>query len=114
MGRWVPKMTHISAWGIRSLCGVIEERNWPEDYMDESTGLWKTVPYCEDCKAEQERIKALIAKEKKGEVEKGATHKTPRVFELSKKSQKIRTHAVARNDSPLYLKSFEDYKSRQR
>tara|TARA_B100001245_G_C22878943_1_gene422596 strand:+ start:1186 stop:1530 length:345 start_codon:yes stop_codon:yes gene_type:complete len=114
MGRWVPKMKHISRWGIKSLCGRIEERNWPEDYMDESTGLWKTVPYCIHCKGEEDRIEALKVEEKKRGIEKGATHKTPRVFELSKKSQKIRTHAVARNDSPLYLKSFEDYKSRQR
>ena len=114
MGRWVPKMKHISRWGIKSLCGRIEERNWPEDYMDESTGLWKTVPYCEDCKAEQERIKALIAKEKKGEVEKSDVRKRLRVYELSKKSQKSHTRAVTRNDSPLYLKSFDDYLSRQR
>jgi hypothetical protein len=111
MGRWVPKMKHISRWGIKSLCRRIEERNWPEDYMDESTGLWETVPYCLHCKDEEERIEALIVKEREGNVEKSGRLKTTRVYELPKKS---RPRAVTRNDSPLYLKSFDDYLSRQR
>jgi hypothetical protein len=82
--------------------------------MNESTGLWKTVPYCIHCKGEEDRIEALKVEEKKRGIEKGATRETSRVFELNKKSQKAHTRAVARNDSPLYLKSFEDYKSRQR
>lgn len=111
MGRWVPKMKHISRWGIRSLCGRIEERNWPEDYMNESTGLWKTVPFCLHCKAEEERIEALKVKEREGEVEKGDVSKTLRVFEPRKMKKAL---AMVRSDSPLYLISFGDYLNRQR
>ena len=110
MGRWVPKVRHISRWGIRSLCGKIEERNWPEDYMNESTGLWKTVPYCIDCKSEEERIEALKVKERKERVNLNETRKTARVL---KQTKSTRPRAVTRNDSPLYLISFDDYLSRQ-
>jgi len=111
MGRWVPKMKHISRWGIESLCGRIEERNWPEDYMDESTGLWKTVPHCVHCKAEEERIKTLEDKERKGKVKNGDVLKTSRLFEPRKVKK---TPATAHVDSPLYLVSFNDYLNRQR
>ena len=57
MSKWIPKEIHIFM-DSGHLCGYTSTRNWPEEYMSESAGLYQKLPVCQECIAELQKFRA--------------------------------------------------------